>query len=523
MKACEKVKAFIIGKIELLTKPKTNIHILQKNILLKYNIFLQFLKEHYIDDFIQICNCYLELMSKIYYNNFKHYLSELLKLSVDLYNKNDTLINDNIQYMRLTLPFKISNMTMDNRSIFSMMGRDSILTNLEEDPIILPVAIQKNLKVSMEAIFKSINKLVLDTVIAEFQFTSDFFTVSNDQNKVVFGNIFKSTINYILEQFKYLFSNSYDCTGILLISLINNQNKTFFNSKGILILDAYFDQISQAIWPRFKEIFDYHTNTIRLLTIKMFKTNERNMGSKIILLRYIDFALCLCKIASIHSDNNMLRIRITELKNLMVELLKKSSKELLNETDRIIYLISSLDFILSNLIANNYVFQEDIMNLEKELSIHIDKMVEIGLKEYFEHMMNFVKQYVKDDEESINNQIGGNGGIIINSSNGNTPYIANKSENVVEKNVNYKLIENISAEFGESWIKRVDAFKDLCYKNFNNSSAYKKIIKKFLQNLLSSYGKFNKYVRENYSSFASSIPQLHQFMKEIQNQEKRLA
>lgn len=141
--------------------------------------------------------------------------------------------------------------------------------------------------------------------------------------------------------------------------------------------------------------------------------------------------------------------------------------------------------------------QEYIMSLEKDVSVHVDKMVEIGLQEYFAHMIDFVKQYAKDENEG--------GGY------------------VQDKNVNFKLIENISAEFSENWIKRVEAFKDLCYKNFNNSGAFKKIMKKFLQNLLNSYGKFNKYVKENYSGFANSIPQLHMIMKEIQNQEKKLA
>jgi len=246
-----------------------------------------------------------------------------------------------------------------------------------------------------------------------------------------------------------------------------------------------------------KFFFEFHTNAVKSLSVKTFKLNERNMGSKVILLRYIDFALCLYRIASIHSDNNMLRIRITELKNLMVDLLKKSAKEIPNEVERTTYLISSIDFISSNFTACNFVFQEDIMSLEKDVSVHVDKMVEIGLQEYFAHMIDFVKQYAKDENEG--------GGY------------------VQDKNVNFKLIENISAEFSENWIKRVEAFKDLCYKNFNNSGAFKKIMKKFLQNLLNSYGKFNKYVKENYSGFANSIPQLHMIMKEIQNQEKKLA
>jgi len=55
----------------MLRKPKTNIHILQKNVLIKFKIFTEFLKEHYLDIYVDLCNLYTESMSKIYITNFK--------------------------------------------------------------------------------------------------------------------------------------------------------------------------------------------------------------------------------------------------------------------------------------------------------------------------------------------------------------------------------------------------------------------------------------------------------------------
>jgi len=40
--------------------------------------------------------------------------------------------------------------------------------------------------------------------------------------------------------------------------LVNEENRKYFNSKGFAILDFYFNQISQIVWPRFVELFEIH-------------------------------------------------------------------------------------------------------------------------------------------------------------------------------------------------------------------------------------------------------------------------
>jgi len=68
---------------------------MQNNVLVKYKIFTLFLKENYLKVYIEMYSIYSEIMSKIYYSNFKIYISEILKLVTDLYNKNDTILSPN--------------------------------------------------------------------------------------------------------------------------------------------------------------------------------------------------------------------------------------------------------------------------------------------------------------------------------------------------------------------------------------------------------------------------------------------
>lgn len=81
----------------------TNIQIMQKNVLIKYRIFTEFLKEHYLEIYVELCKNYAEVLSKIYVTKFKSYVKELEKQLVDIYTKHDPLFSENHSYYRIFL------------------------------------------------------------------------------------------------------------------------------------------------------------------------------------------------------------------------------------------------------------------------------------------------------------------------------------------------------------------------------------------------------------------------------------
>jgi hypothetical protein len=74
------------------------------------------------------------------------------------------------------------------------MNREEILNHTETDPILYHVANQAQQRFLIEQIFRSINKLLLDSVASEYFFTLEFFNLKNDQNKVI-------KRNFILQNF----------------------------------------------------------------------------------------------------------------------------------------------------------------------------------------------------------------------------------------------------------------------------------------------------------------------------------
>lgn len=128
-KACGRVREFLLDKIGMLKKPMTNIIFVQKNVLLKFKIFTEFLKEHYLEIYVELSKNYAEVMSKIYLTKFKSYVKEIEKLLLaDLYKSKDTVLSDNIKEIRSTLNF-VGNMSyqQEGRSIFYLMKREEVL------------------------------------------------------------------------------------------------------------------------------------------------------------------------------------------------------------------------------------------------------------------------------------------------------------------------------------------------------------------------------------------------------------
>lgn len=497
-KACQRVRAFIIQQLERLKKPMTNIPIIQENELLRYSPFMEFLKNNYIQVFIEILNMYFELMGKIIFKKFKAYVQEVSKLCIDVYNKNDVLVTENVQLMRASLQVKAEGMVIaENNSIFSTMRRENILENMDDSYIIPHTAVQMNQRFLLEGIFKSVNKLLIDTVTSEFKFVTEFFTLKADKSKQVFGKIFEETFDFLIEYFKGMFDNTNDIYSILLISQLNSENQKIFESKGFIILDHYFAQISQYLWPHFEQLFDRQINSLKSISVKGYKNVERMFGVKLLLQRLTDYLLSLYKIYKKGNENHMVRMRILQLKNTILDLLRRSAKDIPNEVESTTYYLMALDFIHTEFAAqSNVIVEEDLRSIEKELTACIERMSELLLLENFQSLVDFAKKYGAEGTER------------------GTP--------APQGEVNTNLIKNVNVDFKEHWNRRVEAVKEKCAKSFGTGNTFKLVITNLLTSLLSYYGSFFDYVKVNNSAYVSSLIPIHSIMKDIQAHKKKI-
>lgn len=52
------MKDFLLEQFNALKKPKTNIQIVQKNVLVKYKVFMEFFKDYSPGVYTDLCNAY---------------------------------------------------------------------------------------------------------------------------------------------------------------------------------------------------------------------------------------------------------------------------------------------------------------------------------------------------------------------------------------------------------------------------------------------------------------------------------
>lgn len=65
-------------------RPKTNIQILQQNVLVKYRYMLQFLRKHGQEVFTEVRACYVDTLSRVLSSHFKAYLAALERLQKEV-------------------------------------------------------------------------------------------------------------------------------------------------------------------------------------------------------------------------------------------------------------------------------------------------------------------------------------------------------------------------------------------------------------------------------------------------------
>ncbi len=77
-----------VCSIYALRKPKTNIQILQQNVLLKHKMLIAFMRRHGHEVFAEVRAAYIEILSKVLSSHFRAYLSAIERLEVNPANIN---------------------------------------------------------------------------------------------------------------------------------------------------------------------------------------------------------------------------------------------------------------------------------------------------------------------------------------------------------------------------------------------------------------------------------------------------
>ncbi|CAD7940307.1 unnamed protein product [Amoebophrya sp. A120] len=285
LKAIYRVHTFLLQKIQTLKKPKTNLQILQQNVLLSFKYFNAFLGQHAPEALTEIRQSYIQTMGKVYLQQFKTYLLSLSKLQLEwgpgradlLCNffgtsaaggAESALLNDatgNMAKMAsyLGIGESLFKTKMNEKgNVFSLSGRNAVLENdLDKDPIV--AHLKSELKYYPEALFRSHQRLLIDTASSEFHFLTEFFLGENIGARI-FQDVFERTLQFFHEKMVEYTESCYDSVGLLIqIRVVEYYKEKMTSGRNLHILDAYFDKILLEMWPRLRLILAENTNSLQ--------------------------------------------------------------------------------------------------------------------------------------------------------------------------------------------------------------------------------------------------------------------
>jgi len=382
-KAIEKVRGFLLQRIHALAKPRTNLQMIQHNVLSKFKYMNMFLQSHSWPVFEEVQALYVDTLSKIYSNYFKAYVGGLQGLETTPASKYD-LLGIEPERQRSWLDRFTTTRT---GNIFALGQRAQLLENVGADAIVPHEAAQKKLMFSYEALFRSLNQYLLDSVTSEWLFCIEWFG-PND----LFGRIFNTPLQQCLQSVTSSVRNSYDSVSLLIMLRINSINKRTMVRRGIPVLVPYFQKLDGLILPRLLEVL-----TLNIQSVQQFQVlpgTHVELRPHFIVRRYAELVTALCVLTQDYKHPEVVTL-MNSLREEMVALIDRLSLAVQHDgrdqgRKQQIFIITNLDLILG-LLREKEVVATEVVILEEKMEKTIDQFVHQQLMQFFSPLFNFVK------------------------------------------------------------------------------------------------------------------------------------
>jgi len=295
-KAVSKVKAFLLEQFAILRKPKTNIQIQQQNRLLRLKGFISFIKQHNQVAYKEIRTNYTETVGAVLLSHFRVYLSHVSSLEAKMASRVDVIgayeggpsapssssssavasglsgVSNFFSQMKLSaLNQAGADRTRgpgssQNGKCFELGERGAILTKLDESAVVPHVAESQGVRMSCEEIFRSINKLLLDSSSSEFIFSTEFFRENN-----IFQETMGEVMDLITEHLSGWVQDIHDPIGLLLMIRINYFHRLVMQRRRLPCLDAYMDNVNMTLWPKLKLALDNQLQSLNNCQVSLIK------------------------------------------------------------------------------------------------------------------------------------------------------------------------------------------------------------------------------------------------------------
>ncbi|CAL4917262.1 unnamed protein product [Urochloa decumbens] len=352
----------------------------QKALSKKHRYLVLFLKEHGSGTYGDLCASYVDTMNKILSTYFRVYVEALERMKLDIGVSSEHVI-DIITRGREHL--------RDHRFMFSLGERANILKEIEQPGLVPQISQVNSRKYPYEVIFRSLQKLLMDTASSEYLFIEAFFGEES-----LFYQVFEGPFAVIDQHLDLTLSNCHDAVCLMLMICITRKHQLVMSNRRLPCLENYFDKAVMYLWPRFKVVFDMYLQSLHQCDAKTLWIDGTHPHH--IVRCYVEFTASLVQLNAECGDGQ-LDMNLERLRSAIDGLLVRLSQNFTTPKLQHLFVLNNYDMAISVLKEAGDEAKNLQRYFEEKLESNMMAFVDDLLTEHFSDLLRFVRSHVSED------------------------------------------------------------------------------------------------------------------------------
>ena len=375
IKACAKCREYLAEKISVVRKLDTNVEMARTSALCKFSSLYAFVDRHAPDVAVELRDYYVDSMAKAFAALFKAYNATLAKFDKEVANKHDLIC---VQEAAVRSQFTTKVSLSKRGDAFSLADRVDVLNRWRSAPPV--TASHSGDRFPFDELFRSAVRHLIDAVLNEIDFVSDFFVVGDrpmngegdregkddseakdggarqraspstelqKRRDTIVARVFGKAASAVLDHLESKLFQCHDIVGLFLVAKIVAAARREMTTTGVL--DAFFDHCDSLLKPRLATLFAANIDAAR--RADPGKLGVTGVMPHYVSRRYAELAATTFALFPEGKDDEKhgrpARGAMADLRKEVTNVLERVARSFSKEKQSIIFLVNNYDAVLT--------------------------------------------------------------------------------------------------------------------------------------------------------------------------------
>ncbi|CAG9460737.1 unnamed protein product [Pedinophyceae sp. YPF-701] len=373
-RAVARAREVLLSRFAGLRRPRTNIQILQQSTLLPLKGLVSFLRQHGAEAFPEVRSFYVSTVGRTLSQHFRAYLAGMDKIESVSATHNDLLgsvrseasgggVHGGVfSYMEGLFGGRSAAATGGlgagaygggaahsgqasggalgpgvRPGAFTLGSRGDVLRHLDAPALIPHVEKARGATHAIENIFRSVQRVLMDTASAELSFCRVMFAGAGE-----FRELFQEALTTVHRWLETRLAACHDTLAVLIMIRVSFEHGQRMEKRGIDVLDAHFLRCEMVLWPRLKALLDEHVTSLYDAPDAQLHTAEPQ--PHFVTRRYAELTASLLLLSAAYEDQQI-ELSLDRLKSAYLDLLARIQGRYPSRKDALVFRINNLDLV----------------------------------------------------------------------------------------------------------------------------------------------------------------------------------